>query len=48
MVIGLSEAQFKKQFGEIWNFKLGAWLPWIVRHEVLLPINWVNKKVRES
>ena len=25
MVIGLSEAQFKKQFGEIWNFKLGSW-----------------------
>ena len=25
MVIGLSEAQFKKQFGEISNFKLGGW-----------------------
>ena len=25
MVIGLSEAQFKEQFGEIWNLKLRAW-----------------------
>ena len=30
----------------IWNYKQDH--PWIVRHEVLLPINCVNNKMRET
>ena len=42
MVIGLSAVQFM----DSWNYELDY--PWIVRHEVLLPINCVNNKMRES
>ena len=30
----------------IWNYELDY--PWIVRHEVLLPITCVNNKMRET
>ena len=57
MVIGLNGVQFREWSGEqfqigrarsartIWNYEHDY--PWIVRHEVQLPINRINNKMRE-
>ena len=46
MVLGLSGAIQGVIGREIWNYQYDY--PWIVRHEVLLPINCVNNKMRET